>query len=70
MKKEEVQMSWFDMPEYENIFEQNPYITATFKFKSQADFDLFHERVKTFVYDGQRVFDGIQRKNKKGSTYL
>jgi len=40
------QDEWIDMPEYNNFKQSPPLITATFKFKSKEDFDLFMQSVR------------------------
>jgi len=60
---------YFDMPEYNNIKQPDPYITATFKFRNQQDFDYFKSIIKKNLYNNQKVFDGMQRKNKKQAWY-
>lgn len=57
------------MPEYNNTKEPEPFIIATFKFKSQNDFDEFNKLIKEHLYDGQKVFDGMQRKEAKSAWY-
>jgi hypothetical protein len=57
------------LPEYDNIKEAPPEITATFKFKTKEDFDVFHQKVKEVLYNGERVFDGMQKKDVKSSWY-
>jgi hypothetical protein len=60
---------WHDMPSYNNEKQKEPFITATFKFRTKEDFDAFHEVVKKELYNGERVFDGMQRKNKKNAWF-
>ena len=57
------------MPEYNNVCEPDPSITATFKFRTQEDFEEFNKLIKQHLYDGQRVFDGMQRKEAKSAWY-
>ena len=57
------------MPEYNNVCEPDPLITATFKFRTQEDFEQFNKLIKQHLYDGERVFDGMQRKDVKSSWY-
>ena len=57
------------MPEYNNTKEPEPFIVATFKFKNQNDFDEFNKLIKQHLYDGQKVFDGMQRKEAKSAWY-
>lgn len=60
---------WVGMPEYNNINMPEPLITATFKFRTQEDYDDFHQKVKQHIYNGKKVFDGMQRKEKKQAWY-
>ena len=60
---------WVGMPEYLNVWEEDPEITATFKFRCQDDYDRFHQLVKEHVYEGSRVFDGTQRIEAKSTWY-
>jgi hypothetical protein len=57
------------MPEYNNVREPDPLITATFKFRTQEDFEEFNKLIKQHLYDGERVFDGMQRKDVKSTWY-
>lgn len=63
------QDEYVGMPEYNNKPQEDPKITATFKFKSQEDFDEFHKFIKEGLYNGAKVFDGMQRKDKKSTWY-
>jgi hypothetical protein len=60
--------SWQDyyenMPEYDNENLPPPLITATFKFRTQEDFELFNSLLKEHVYKTNKVFDGMQEKIK------
>lgn len=60
---------WVGMPEYINEKVTEPKITASFKFKSIEDFNIFMSVVKEQLYEGKRVFDGKQLKNKKSAWY-
>jgi hypothetical protein len=60
---------WKDMPEYNNAVQAEPFVTATFKFKNDEDFNEFKELVTEHLYNGERVFDGMQRKQKKTAWY-
>lgn len=60
---------WNDMPEYDNIEEEPPVVTATFKFKTEEDYKKFKELVQKYIYNGERVFDGMQRLDKKTAWY-
>jgi len=58
-----------DMPEYNNEKKPDALITATFKFRTKEDFDLFHKVVKDNLYEGKKVFDGMQKKEKKQAWF-
>jgi len=60
---------WKGMPEYYNIVEPEPEITATFKFRNEKDYEHFKETVKKHLYDGEKCFDGMQRKGKYQAWY-
>ena len=64
-----VEEHWVGMPEYNNIKIPEPAIVVTFKFRNQEDYDNFHAVVKKELYDGKKVFDGMQRKDKKTAWY-
>ena len=68
-KDESWKKEWQDMPEYNNVNEPPPLITATFKFKSEQDFLKFKALIQEHVYDGEKVFDGMQKKEEKNSWY-
>lgn len=60
---------WVGMPEYNNKVAKEPMITATFKFRNQADFDEFNRLLRCYVYGGAKVFDGMQRKTVKSTWF-
>ena len=60
---------WINMPEYNNIKQPPPLITATFKFRTQDDYDEFHSLIKKYLYNNKRVFDGMQKKNIKNAWF-
>jgi hypothetical protein len=60
---------WKDMPEYNNIKQGEAFITATFKFNSQEDFDKFHALIKEHLYNDERVFDGKQEVRIKNTWF-
>ena len=66
---EEILKEWINMPEYNNIKEPDPFIEAKFKFKNQEDYDEFHKLIKKYLYNDQKVFDGMQKKDKKYAWY-
>ena len=69
-KKENIwKEHYIDMPEYNNIKQDKPFIEATFKFRNQEDFELFNKLIKEHLYNGEKVFDGMQRKDKKSAWF-
>lgn len=60
---------WIGMPEYNNVKKEEAFITATFKFRNQEDFDEFNLLIKKHLYNNEKVFDGMQRKNVKSAWY-
>lgn len=60
---------WQNMPEYSNVNEPPPVIIATFKFKSEEDYNLFNELIKKHLYNNEKVFDGMQKKDKKTAWF-
>ena len=60
---------WTGMPEYLNVYQDGPEITATFKFRCKEDYERFHEGVKKHLYNGSRVFDGTQLHDKKQAWF-
>jgi hypothetical protein len=60
---------YVNMPEYNNFEQSPPAIVVRFKFRSQEDFDEFNKLIKTHLYNGEKVFDGMQRKNDKSAWY-
>lgn len=73
LDKEDIKNNWkehyIDMPEYNNIKEEKPFIEAVFKFRNQEDFNEFNRLLKLHLYNNQKIFDGMQRKNKKSTWY-
>lgn len=63
------QEEWVGMPEYNNIPDTPPLITATFKFRTQEDFEFFKDTLQKILYNGDKVFDGMQRKDKKSTWF-
>ena len=57
------------MPEYNNKKQEPPLITATFKFRTEKDFLKFKEVVQKSLFNGIKVFDGMQKKNVKNAWY-
>ena len=56
---------WDDMPEYNNRKQDDPLITATFKFTNEEDYLKFKDLVQEHIYQGEKVFDGMQKKKQK-----
>lgn len=57
------------MPEYNNIKQADPVVTATFKFKTFEDFEEFKKLIKKHIYNGVKPFDGMQKKDKKNAWF-
>ena len=68
-EKNDWKKEWVGMPEYNNIQQPEPLITATFKFASEKDFLKFKSLIQEHLYDGAKVFDGMQRKEKKNAWF-
>tara|TARA_Y100001937_G_scaffold127573_1_gene200224 strand:- start:1002 stop:2171 length:1170 start_codon:yes stop_codon:yes gene_type:complete len=60
---------WVNMPKYNNIKRPEPEVTAKFNFKTQEDYDEFHKLIKKHIYDGKKVFDGMQKKDAKTTWF-
>lgn len=60
---------WEGMPSYNNEKLKEPFITATFKFRNQEDFDKFNNFLKDELYKEKKIFDGMQSKTKKSTWY-
>lgn len=60
---------YIGMPEYNNEKQKDPLITATFKFRSEEDFEEFKKLLKTHIYNGVKPFDGMQKKDRKQAWY-
>lgn len=58
-----------NLPEYNNVKEGKPVVEVLFRFKSVEDYDEFHKLIKEHLYEGKRVFDGMQKKDKKNTWY-
>lgn len=69
MDRQKILEHWRDMPEYDNVKEEEPLIKVTFKFKSREDFEEFNALVKKHVYKTNKVFNGRQTKNYKEAWY-
>tara|TARA_R100000773_G_C4221238_1_gene120301 strand:- start:4826 stop:5962 length:1137 start_codon:yes stop_codon:yes gene_type:complete len=57
------------LPAYDNEVQPEPEIRATFKFRNKEDYEKFKEKVREHLYDGQKVFDGLQRETEKQAWY-
>ena len=69
IQENKIEDHWIDMPEYNNKKQPEPLITATFKFASEADFQLFNDLLKKHVYKTNKIFDGMQTKTKKQAWF-
>jgi hypothetical protein len=63
------ELLYFDMPEYDNINEPEPAVTVTIKCKTVEDFQELKQLLKDKIYNGAKVFDGMQRETKKSTWY-
>lgn len=68
-QNKEWQKEWEGMPSYNNKKQKEPFITATFKFRNQEDFDFFNNFLKEHLYKENKIFDGMQRKYKKSTWF-
>jgi len=68
-QNKEWKKEWVGMPSYNNEKQKEPFITATFKFRNQEDFDYFNKFLKEELYKEKKIFDGMQRKDKKSTWY-
>lgn len=68
-QNKEWKKEWEGMPSYNNEKQKEPFITATFKFRSQEDFEFFNNFLKEHLYKENKIFDGMQRKDKKSTWY-
>ena len=69
MKEYKVEEEWKGMPEYNNNKTEDPVIVATFKFRTKRDFEEFNNYLRHNLYNGQKVFDGMQKKDKKSTWF-
>ena len=60
---------WVGMPEYHMEKELKAMYTATFKFRTQADFEDFKAKAKKLIFDDAKVFDGKQGEFDKQAWY-
>lgn len=68
-QNKEWENEWLEMPEYNNKKTELPFIEATFKFRNQEDFDYFNNFLKENLYKEKKIFDGMQRKDKKSTWF-
>lgn len=68
-QNKEWESEWVGMPEYNNTKQKEPFIIATFKFRNQEDFDFFNKFLRENLYNKEKVFDGMQRKDKKSTWF-
>ena len=69
IKKNKWEKEWVGMPEYNNVRQPEPLITATFKFRTEEDYNKFKTLVQEYIFKGEKVFDGMQKKTVKSSWY-
>ena len=69
VQENKIEDHYLGMPEYNNIVIPDPFITATFKFRNQEDFDFFNNFLKENLYKEKKIFDGMQRKDKKSTWF-
>jgi len=60
---------WVNMPEYNNVKQEEPYITSTFKFRNEHDYNVFKDLLQEHLYKGEKVFDGMQKLDKKSAWF-
>lgn len=60
---------WINMPKYTNVKRPEPEIVAKFNFRNEQDYQEFHKLIKKYIYDGKKVFDGMQRKERKTTWF-
>lgn len=60
---------WDGMPEYDNVKQAEPLITATFKFRTEKDYLWFKDIVSACLYNEEKVFDGMQSMTHKQAWY-
>jgi hypothetical protein len=63
------QNEWVNMPEYNNVKQDKPKITATFKFRNNYDYEIFKNKVKKYLYNDEKVFDGQQKIDEKQAWF-
>ena len=60
---------WNDMPSYNNIWESPPEVTAKFKFKTVKDYEEFKRKVRKYLYEDIKPFDGQQGITEKQAWF-
>lgn len=65
----EWEQEWQGMPEYNNTKQEEPEIVALFKFRNREDFEKFNLLIKEYIFNGERPFDGMQKKTQKNTWY-
>lgn len=60
---------WEGMPEFTQHEEPDPVITATFKFRTEEDFDVFKKKVQKHIFNNTGPFRGEQSKDKKQAWF-
>ena len=69
IEKNDWERDWIGMPEYNNTAQSPPLITATFKFQTEKDYLKFKDLVQKHIYNGDKVFDGMQKIEAKSAWY-
>jgi hypothetical protein len=60
---------WQGMPEYVSKKRVEPFMTATFNFLSQKDFDKFKDFLREHLYGGEAPFRGTQKDKQKEAWF-
>ena len=60
---------WRGMPEYDNEDITEPAITVTVRFRTEEDFFVFQEHLRTHLWKGEKPFDGRQTKTEKTTWF-
>jgi len=68
-EKNDWEKDWAGMPEYNNREQSPPLITAVFKFRTEEDYLNFKDLIQEHIYNGEKVFDGMQKIEAKSSWY-
>lgn len=60
---------WKGMPEYDNVEQTEPEVTVLFRFRSWEAFEEFKEKIREHLFEGERPFDGMQKKGEYNTWY-